>query len=212
MARAQGGIPAKLHAELVAVREETGDHASDGQRYSAVPADALIDLAAHPTPPTPLPELDHAPAADYVKTTIQMERRRETQEERQRYTSIAWDYLEKSFQARIRAAQNRVMSLRAREQDEPDVALARQRTERDLDDLQRTQAERLDGVARLGVARQGPVVHVASCLVTPSDMPADDFGAGAADADLRRRVELAAEDVVVAYEEAQGRECERRRS
>ena len=29
------------------------------------------------------------------------------------------------------------------------------------------------------------------------------------DSNLRRRVELAAEDVVVAYEEAQGRECER---
>ena len=122
--------------------------------------------------------------------------------------SIAGAYLEQSFQARIRAAQNRVMALRAREQDETDVALARQRAERDLEDLQRTQALRLDGVARLRVARHGPVVHVASCLVMPSDMT-DDVGGSEADAALRRRVEIAAEDVVVAYEESQGRQCER---
>ena len=203
------GAPAKLHAELVAVREEADSIAGSGQRYSAVPADALIDLAAHPSPPEQLPNLDHSPAADYVKTTIQMERCRKTQEERERYTSIARDYLEKSFQARIRAAQNRVMALRAREQDETEVALARQRAERDLEDLQHTQEQRLEGAARLRVARHGPVVHVASCLVTPSNMAADDVAGGEVDADLRRRVELAAEDVVVAYEEAQGRECER---
>ena len=204
-----GGIPAKLHAELVAVREEIDDHASDGQRYTAVPADTLIDLAADPSPPAHLPELAHAPAADYVKTTIQMEHRQKTQEERQRYTSIARDYLEKSFRARIRAAQNRVMALRAREQDAPDVALARQRAERDLDDLQRTKELRLEGVARLRVAHHGPVVHVASCFVTPNGMPKGDMAASEADAALRRRVEVAAEDVVVAFEEAHGRECER---
>ena len=204
-----GGIPAKLHAELVAVREEIDDHASDGQRYTAVPADTLIDLAADPSPPAHLPELAHAPAADYVKTTMQMEHRQKTQEERQRYTSIARDYLEKSFRARIRAAQNRVMALRAREQDAPDVALARQRAERDLDDLQRTKELRLEGVARLRVAHHGPVVHVASCFVTPNGMPKGDIAASEADAALRRRVEVAAENVVVAFEEAHGRECER---
>ena len=203
------GAPAKLHAELVAVREEVDEAAPHDQRYSAVPADALIDLAAHPNPPEQMPPLDHATAADHVKTTLQMERRRKTQEERGRYTTIARDYLEKSFQARIRAAQSRVMALRAREPGEPDVALARQRAERDLEDLQRTQAQRLEGMDRLRVAHHGPVVHVASCLVTPSDAPTDDFAAGGVDAALRRRIELAAEDVVVAYEEAQGRECER---
>ena len=204
-----GGATAKLHAELVAVREEVDGNALGEQRYSAVPADALIDLAAHPNPPERLPEFDHTQAADYVKGTIQMERCRKTQEERERYTSIAQDYLEQSFQARIRAAQNRVMALRAREQTETEVALARQRAERDLEDLRRTQEQRLDGVARLRVARHGPVVHVASCLVMPSDMAADNFAGGEPDAALRRRVELAAEDVVVAYEEAQGRECVR---
>ena len=189
------------------MREEVGN--AQGERYSAAPADTLIDLAAHPNPPEHLPDLDHAPAADYVKSTIQMERCRKTQEERERYTSIAGEYLEQSFQARIRAAQSRVMALRAREQDETEFALARQRAERDLEDLQRTQALRLEGVARLRVARHGPVVHVASCVVMPSDKTAADVAGSEADAALRRRVELAAEDVVVAYEEAQGRGCER---
>ena len=120
-----------------------------------------------------------------------MERCRKTQEERERYTSIAQDYLEQSFQARIRAAQNRVMAFRAREQTETEVALARQRAERDLEDLRRTQEQRLDGMARLRVARHGPVVHVASCLVMPSDLAADNLAGGEADAALRRRVELA---------------------
>lgn len=202
------GTTAKLHAELVAVREEV-DNAQGDQRFSAVPADALIDLAAHPGPPEHLPDLNHVPAADYVKSTIQMERCQKTQEERERYTSIAGEYLEQSFQARIRAAQNRVMALRGREQDETDVALARQRAERDLEDLQRTQALRLEGVARLRVARHGPVIHIASCLVMPTDMTADDVAGNEPDAALRRRVEIAAEDVVVAYEEAHGRKCER---
>ena len=43
-----GGATAQLHAELVAVREEERSNALDEQRYSAVPADALIDLAAPP--------------------------------------------------------------------------------------------------------------------------------------------------------------------
>ena len=203
------GAPANLHAELVAIREEADGATPNGQRYSPVPADALIDLAAHPNPPQRLPVFDHSAAADYVKTTVQMERRRHTQKERERYAIIARDYLKKSFHARIRAAQNRVMALRAREPNEPEVGLARQRAERDLEDLQRTQAQRLEGMDRLRVAHHGPVVHVASCLVTPSDAPAADFAPGGADTALRRRVELAAEDVVVAYEEAQGRECER---
>ena len=203
------GATAKLHAELVAVREEVGDEAEGEQRYSTVAADALIDLAAHPSPPERLPEFDHAAAADYVKGTIQMDRCRETQEERERYASIVDKYLEQSFQARIRAARDRVMALRGRERDETDVALARQRAERELEDLQRTHALRLEGVARLRVARHGPVVHLASCLVMPSDMVAEDVPVGDPDAALRRRVELAAEDVVVAYEEAQGRACKR---
>ncbi|MDE0331738.1 MAG: helicase-related protein [Nitrospinae bacterium] len=205
------GEPTTIHAELVSVREEVGEGVAASARYSIVPADVLIDLPAHPQPPETLPEIDHGPVSDYVKTTVQMKRRQDAQSERGRYADVAYEYLKKSFEARVRAAQDRIMALRAREPREPEVSLARQRAEQDLVDLERTRGERLAGVDRLRVARQGPLRHVASCLVTPPDTTADRFPelAEELDAGLKRRVELAAEDVVVAYEETQGRECER---
>ena len=196
-----GGAAATVHAELVAVREEIETGAADGDRYGAVPAEVLIDLPAHPQPPAALPAVDRGPIDDYVKATVQMARRREVQAERGRYADVARAYLEKSFAARRRAAQNRVMALLGRERHEPQVSLARQRAEQDLDDLQRTHAVRLAGLARLRVARHGPARHLASCLVLPPD--------GAPSAKVRQRVERAAEEVVVAYEERRGRECAR---
>ena len=205
------GEATTVHAELAAVREELDGSSAAGNHYELVPADVLIDLPAHPRPPEELPVIDHAPVGDYVKTTVQMERRRDAQEERGRYADVARDYLRKSFDARVRAAQSRVMGLRSREPNEPEVALARQRAEQDLADLERTRCERIVGMDCLRVARHGPLLHVASCLVLPPD--ADD---GAApdfseelDAGLKRRVELAAEDIVEAYENANQRECQR---
>ena len=205
------GEATSIHAELVAVREEVGERVLDADRYATVPADVLIDLPAHPHPPETLPEIDYGAIGDYIKTTLQMDRRREAQTERGRFADVAHDYLVRSFEARVRAAQNRVMRLRAREPKEPEVSLARQRAEQDLADLDRTQRERIAGVARLRVARHGPVRHVASCVVLPPDTAIDSFPelAEELDAGLKRRVELAAEDIVLAYEEAQQRECER---
>ena len=95
------------------------------------------------------------------------------------------------------------MGLRAREPRQPEIALARQRAEQDLIDLQRTRNERLAGIERLRVARHGPVRHVASCLVMPPATAAECFPelADEPDAALRRQIELAAEDLVVAYED-----------
>ena len=159
------GEATTIQAELVGIREEVGQGLSNAERFSVVPADVLIDLPAHPQPPDTLPEIDHSLVSDFVKTTVQMERRQDAQTERSRYADVARDYLERSFDARVRAAQDRVIGLRAREPKEPEVALARQRAEKDLSDLVRTQKERLVGVDRLRVARHGPVLHVASCLV-----------------------------------------------
>ena len=205
------GEAATIHAELAAMREEIGEDVPATNRYRAVPADALIDLPAHPHPPATLPEVEQGPVGDYVKATIQMQRRREAQAERGRYADVAREYLEKSFAARVRASQDRVMGLRAREPKEPEVTLARQRAEQDLADLERTRKERLAGIKRLRIARHGPVRHVASCLVLPPDTETDRGLALVEEPDpaWKRRVELAAEDVVVAWEEARGRECER---
>ena len=207
------GEATTILAELVAVREETAEGVSAGERFELVPADILIDLPEHPNPPGTLPATDYVAAGDFVKTTVQMERRRAASDERGRYADIARDYLQRSFDARVRAAQDRVMRLRSREANEPEVSLARQRAEQYLADLQRTRRERIAGMARLRVARHGPVRHVASCLVLPLDAASvsDDFPelSKDQDAELKRRVELAAEDIVVAYEEARNRSCER---
>lgn len=199
-----------LHGELVAVREELTPGAVE--KFAMVPADCLLDFPAHPTAPETIGRLDPGPAADFVKSTYQSERRQACQEERRHFVQVCREYLEKSFNARLRAAQDRVMALRAREAGSPEVALARQRAENDLVDIGRSQKERMAGLDRLAIARHGPVRHIATAVVVPaSDAPKtaiadllDDL-----DPELNRQSELAAENVVIAYETARGWETER---
>lgn len=198
-----------LYAELVAVRENLPVSGA-AVRFSLVPADILLDLAAHPAPPETMEPLDPSEASDFLKGSYQMEARGRCAAERNNFVAVCRDYLEKSFAARIRAAQDRVMALRVREANSPEVALARQRAENDLEDLERTRRERFAGLDRLTVVRHGPVRHLATALVLPmgvevplTQAPED------MDPNIRRRSEIAAEDIVVAYETARGWECER---
>jgi superfamily II DNA or RNA helicase len=204
------GISQALYGELVAVREETtGD---PPEKFAIIPADVLLDLPAHPSPPSNVRRIDSGPAADFLKCTYQQERREACQKERRHFVEVCRDYLEKSFKARLRAAQDRVMALRAREATASEIALARQRAENDLADLQRTCQERMDGLKRLEVARQGPVRHLATAVVLPATaaegpVPADlleDL-----DPYTKRQCELAAEAVVIAYENRRGWETEK---
>jgi superfamily II DNA or RNA helicase len=200
-----------LLGELVAVREEL-DARDPEQRFTVVPADVLLDLPAHPAAPQNLDSADPGTAADFLKSTYQTEKRAECQKERQHFVEVCREYLDKSFDARIRAAQDRAIQLRAREAASPEVAIARQRAENDLADLQRTQAERLAGLERLTLAKHGPVRHLATALVLPSTRSVEEQLGGMLedlDPEVRRKSEIAAEDLVVAYEEARGFECER---
>ncbi len=102
------------------------------------------------------------------------------------------------------------MALRMREASQPEVALARQRAENELTDIERTRRERLAGLDRLTLVKHGPVRHVATALVLPADSGAGFSGAPEdIDPNIRRRSELAAEDLIVAYETGRGWECER---
>jgi uncharacterized protein DUF3883 len=192
------------------VREETT--VDPPEKFSVIPADVLLDLPVHPSPPAAVRRFDSGPAADFLKSTYQQERREACQKERQHFVEVCRDYLEKSFTARIRAAQNRVMSLRAREATASEIALARQRAENDLADLQRTRQERLDGLKRLEVARHGPLRHLASAVVLPATQaegPISPDLRDDLDPDTKRQIELAAEDVVIAYETGRGWEIEK---
>jgi uncharacterized protein DUF3883 len=69
-----------------------------------------------------------------------------------------------------------------------------------VDDLQRIKAERLAGLDRLQIARTGPVRHLATAVVlTAEGDTATQLGtlAREGDADLRRRKELRAEEIVI---------------
>jgi len=206
------GKPLTLYGEVVAVREELNASPENLEKFSIVPADCLLDLPSHPSPPSRVQMLDAKPASDILKTSYQMDRRNECQEEREHFAKVCREYLEKSFAVRIRSAQDRVMALRAREQEAPEVGLARQRAENELADLERMKKERLAGLDRLGIARHGPVRHIASALVFSSvDSMEPQLAAVAREIDpeTRRKIELAAEDIVIKYEMSQGRECER---
>ncbi|MBI4028201.1 MAG: DUF3883 domain-containing protein [Verrucomicrobia bacterium] len=213
-----------LFAELVAVRQSVADpdlqthdapssFISHPSSFSVVPADCLLDLPAAPNPSPAVGRIDPTAAADFLKSTYQSERRQACQQERQQFIQVCRDYLQKSFAARIRAAQDRVMTLRAREKGDSSVAIARQRAEHELSDLERTQKERLDGLERLGIARHGPVRHVATALVVPLSRIGEGSGVrdllDDLDPEITRQSELAAESIVIAYETARGWETER---
>ena len=201
-----------IYGELVAVKEELISGVPFEEKYSIVPADCLLDLPVLGTPPQQISAIDSSPAADFLKSSYQAERRRICQEERQHFVTVCRDYLQQSFNARIRAAQDRVMSLRARERESTDYALARQRAENDLTDLLRTQQMRMTGLNRLEIVRPGPVRHIATAVVYPiceGGLPLIPAFCDDMDPDIRKKSEMAAEDLVVAYESERGWECER---
>ncbi len=87
-----------LYAEVVAIREES-------DQREVVPADVLIDLVPHPHQPTDPTAADPQAAADFLKSTYQVEVRQRCQQERQQFAEIIREYLERSFKARISKAQ-----------------------------------------------------------------------------------------------------------
>ena len=195
------GTNGTVYAELLAVADRDG-------AYEFLSPDVLHDLTPRSNPPSNYPPIQSSLEAvtDFVKAGHQLAKRQDVQAERHHYTQVVREYLEKSFQARIYAAEHRVMGLRARETGgEKDVALARQQAERDLEDLHRARRDRLAGLERLAIARSGPVRHLASVWVLPPDQVSDVLSeAGSAiwpeDVETRRRVELAAMQVVMDYE------------
>jgi superfamily II DNA or RNA helicase len=204
-----GDVP--LYGELVAVREEsrTGEGGGTGVSpvFEVAPSDVLLDLPPHPAPPESLDGVNPQPAADFLKSTYQLECRSRCQQEREHFATVCREYLVKSFDARIRKAQERVMSLMARERESPEMALARQRAEQDLAELERTRTDRLAGLDRLSIARTGPVRHVATAVVLTPDRDIEaQIGAFAreTDAGLRRQKEIRAEDLTIESLVAEG--------
>jgi len=183
-----------LYRELVAVREQEGN-------FEVVSSDILLNLPPHPKPPSELDRIEVQPAMDFLKSSYQLECRRRSQQERERYVRIVREYLERSFDVRIKRAQEKAMLLAAEAITKPEYQLAADEARKRVEELQRTRAERLAGLKRLQIARTGPVRHIATAIVLTTDPDIQkqiaDF-TDELDLDLRRRSELAAEDLVVA--------------
>lgn len=190
------GKDVPLYAEVVAVREESGAAA----QFEVVPADVLIDLAPHPQKWSQAEPADPQFAADYLKSTYQLEARQRCQQERQQFAGVIRDYLERSFKARISRAQNTYMSLMGRLSENPEYKLAADEAKREVEELERIRRDRLASIDRLQIARTGPVRHLATAVVLTAegDMAAQ-LGSLAreGDVELRRRKELRAEEIVI---------------
>ncbi len=194
------GNDVPLHGELVAVRELRG-------RFEVVPSDMLLNLPPHQAPPAKVEPLDTQAASDYLKSTYQLECRSRCQRERQRFAEICREYLERSFDVRIKRAQERAMRLAAEATSKPEYKLPADEARKHVEELQRARAARLSGLTRLGIARTGPVRHLATAIVLAPGADTESQLAELADEldpNVRRKSELAAEDLVVAALKEEG--------
>ncbi len=192
------------------MREESRSGEPSRTVYEVVPSDVLIDLApavgpasraGQTTVPLGSRDLpDPQPAADHLKSTYQLEIRRRCQQDRQQFVAVVREYLEKSFKTRINKAQERYMRLMGELGFRPEYKLAADEAKKHLDDLERCRKERLARLDRMQIARTGPVRHLATAVVLTAD---DDVTAqlGAigreTDAELRKKKELGAEQIVI---------------
>ncbi|MBL7204907.1 MAG: hypothetical protein ISS63_11340 [Desulfobacteraceae bacterium] len=108
------GKPQPLYGEVVAIREELTESTDMEYKFSVIPADCLLDLPSHQNIPSGIQTIDPKPSADFLKTSYQMDRRKQCQQEREHFAGVCREYLEKSFTVRIHSAQDRVMNLKAR--------------------------------------------------------------------------------------------------
>lgn len=188
------GRDAALYGELVTVREEAG-------KFEVVASDLILNLPPHPQPPTQVGPLDWQPATDFLKGGYQLECRARCQEERQGYAQIISDYLENSFRVRLNKAQEQAMRLLGEAGQKPEYKLAADEASRRVKELERDRDDRLAGLARVMVARTGPVRHLATALVLPPSGIAETEALGLInepEPHISRKIELAAEDLVMA--------------
>jgi SNF2 family DNA or RNA helicase/polyhydroxyalkanoate synthesis regulator phasin len=189
-----------LYGELVAVREVHG-------KFEKIPSDILLNFAEYPYPPQQIEPVPMQLAADFIKSTYQLECRAKCQKERQHFAHVCREYLEKSFKARIDRAQEQVMKLYAEAVSKPEFKLAADEAKKYVDELQRARQERLDGLKRLEIARTGPVKHVGTAFVLAPDANTQAQLADLADEldpNIRRQSEIAAEDKVIEALVAEG--------
>ena len=194
------GNNVRLYGELVCVREEK-------DLLEIVPADILLNLPPHPDPSQEINYFDIQKVSDFLKSTYQFECRNRSQAERQHFAGVCREYLEKSFNERIRRAQEKAMRLNAEASTKPEYKLPADEARKQVEELQRAREDRFHGLKRLEIARTGPVRHIATAIVLAPDKSAEAQLADLADEldpEIRRKSEIAAEDFIIAALKKEG--------
>ncbi len=194
-----GGAVEKAYAELVAVTEE-----ADGS-LALAPPDVLHDL----TPADGDGEAE-APPGEVIWAVTNWARvnAQATATERERQRRLRQAELRSRYLMEAMATQQHRLEQRWSEYDEKvhrgeeQYRLLRDDMQRRVADLQRRRKAKLQGFARLGVVRPGPVTYLGAALVGPPSRPDDP--------ELRPlrpdpAAERAAMEFVMAYERDHGR-------
>jgi SNF2 family DNA or RNA helicase len=192
------GSPETAHAELVAIIEE-----ADGV-FALGPADVLHDLTIADG------QMVEAPDAQAIRTVTNWVRAHvqlpATAHERQRrlgQADLRAVYLTEAMAALRTRLERRWAEYDERmHRGEDQYRLLRDDMQRRIGELERRKTAKLDGFARLGVVRPGPVNYLGTAVVRPPAEP-DDPEVRTLRPDPA--VELAAMAAAMAYERAGGR-------
>lgn len=190
-----------LIAFLIAIRQE-------GEKLQVVPPDAIHDLTPLDSQDVSIPSFDTKIGENFVRSTIQLEKRKQLLGERTRQAKIIEEYIRKSFDERLWAAQKRAMELKARyESGEREVELALREAEREVENIESQSFDRLEGLNRLRIVRAGTVRYLGSFYVLPSNVSADTLSF-AEDLEAKEQSEKAAMRIAMEYERKRSWEAE----
>jgi superfamily II DNA or RNA helicase len=195
------GGPETARAELVAVVEE-----DDGELVLA-PADLLHNLTLGPDELVPTSELDGETVrrvTNWVRAGVQSKATATERASRLAQAELRQAYLEQAFSAQRNAHEARYADYSERVwKGEERYRLPRDEAARRVTELDHRRRAKLEGLAKLGVVRPGPVTHLGSAWVIPPARP-DDPQVRPMRPDPA--VEAAAMAYVMAWERAEGRE------
>uniref|UniRef100_A0A7C2PA93 DUF3883 domain-containing protein n=1 Tax=candidate division WOR-3 bacterium TaxID=2052148 RepID=A0A7C2PA93_UNCW3 len=132
--------------------------------YENIPPEAIHDLSPYAGEVEGLPAFDVEKVKTYLMDTVQFDKRREIQMQRQDRVRIIKEYLEKSFDERIYTVQKKIMWARAIDDTSPEDI---ESLKKELEDLEKLKKEKLENVEKMAIIRTGPISLVASFYVLP---------------------------------------------
>lgn len=185
-----------FHSELICVRQQ-------GDKMEMVAPDMIHDLAPLEDAQSQL-YTNWRTAEEFIRLHYQLPQRQHKLEDRKQQAQIIRDYLQKSYDERIWAAQRRAMELRARlEAGEKEVSLAVQEADREVEQLERRRDECLERLRHLEIVRPGPIRYLGGFFVLPASQ-VDNLQTLNEDPEAKAISEKLAMQIVMDYERKRG--------